>query len=170
MDFPQGLGEGVPGVGGVRLRGSSGCGLARGLGLGAGGDAVHQYLNVAYAPRLAADVLNPPTPMISDHVGGHSHVLPATCIPPSPTVCQQLQIGNAVPPPPFLTSEEKTLNWAILDISYSRGQEPLVPSSPPAFPAASAMPLDPPRPQTHGLVLVGPLLIHPHPLLCPKML
>ena len=71
---PRGLGEGVPGVRGVRLRGgpSGGCG-GPGLGLGPGGDAVHQP---GICPPVPASGLKPPKSSITDQVGVQTQAFP----------------------------------------------------------------------------------------------
>ena len=63
-------------------------------------------------PWLAADSSKPLIPMISDHVGDHCHVLLTHCIPPSPMVCQHMQMNWKCTAPFFLPLGLKTLHWA----------------------------------------------------------
>ena len=112
---PGALVKASRGLGGCGSKGPPVAGLLGVLGLGLARE-VMPCSNSAYGPRLAAEGSHPRTPMISDHVGHHSHIHPDTCITPSRMASQQWQGYRKCPLPLLLMSAEKASNWAILNV------------------------------------------------------
>ena len=97
---PRALAKASRGFAGCGCGGLPVAGVAAGLGLDLGREAMPCTIP-AYAPRFAASGSNPPMSISADQVGVQVRVLAPYSIPTKPSPCQQLAMNCQLVAPPF---------------------------------------------------------------------